>query len=350
MRNLLTIAAFEFRTRTKRISTWVYFTIFFALSMLWVAAAGGSIQGAIVSFGSGKIWINSPYALAQTVSFLGMVGLTVIAAVLGRAVQQDFEYRTETFFFTAPIRKGEYLGGRFLGAIAVLIVVLSSVAFGGAAGLFLPGIDPDRVGPIRVLAYATPYLTIVLPNLVVLGGIFFCLAAMTRRMLPVYIGSVLLLIGYLAAQGLLRDMENKTLGAMIDPFGVVANSRLTEYWSISEKNTRLIPLEGLLLWNRLLWLAIGAAIIGFCSYRFKFAQVGTSGKARRAAETEVELEPPKTVRTLAVERVAAFAADGLAQLPRDGEEHLLRCHRARRDPVFHHHQHHHRQHFRHQYL
>jgi hypothetical protein len=57
---------------------------------------------------------------------------------------------------------------------------------------------------------------------------------------------------------------------------------LTEYWSISERNTRLIPFEGLLLWNRLLWLGIGAAIIGICSYRFTFAYPGTSGRARKA--------------------------------------------------------------------
>ena len=131
-------------------------------------------RNAIVVFGSGKVWINSPYAIAQTVSFLGMVALTVIAAVMGRAVQQDFEYRSETFFFTAPIRKSEYLAGRFLGALAVLIVVLSSIAIGGVAGLLLPGIDPDRVGPFRLAAYVLPYLTVLLPNLVVLGGIFFC--------------------------------------------------------------------------------------------------------------------------------------------------------------------------------
>ena len=59
-----TIAAFEFRTRIRRISTWVYFAIFAALAMLWAAAAGGAITGAIVSFGSGKVWINSPYAIA----------------------------------------------------------------------------------------------------------------------------------------------------------------------------------------------------------------------------------------------------------------------------------------------
>ena len=278
MRNLWTIAAFEFRTRLKRISTWVYFAIFFALAMFWVAAAGGVIEHAMVSFGSGKIWINSPFAISQTVSFLGMMGSTIIAALMGRAVQQDFEYRTEHFFFTSPIRKSDYLGGRFIGAVAVLMLVLSSIAIGGAIGLYLPGIDPDRVGPVRLAPYVLPYLTIVLPNLVVLGGIFFCAGALSRRMLPVYIGSVVLLIGYLAAQGLLRNLDNKTLGAMIDPFGQVATSRVTEYWSISEKNTRLVPFEGVLLWNRLLWLAIGAAVIGFTSYRFAFSQPGISGQ------------------------------------------------------------------------
>ena len=100
-----TIASFEFRTRVRRLSTWAYFAIFAALATLWIAAAGGAISGAVVAFGSGKIWINSPYAIAQTVAFLGMVALTVIAAVMGRSVQQDFEYRVEPFFFTSPIGK-----------------------------------------------------------------------------------------------------------------------------------------------------------------------------------------------------------------------------------------------------
>jgi ABC-type transport system involved in multi-copper enzyme maturation permease subunit len=282
MRNALTIARFEIATRLKRVSTWVYFAVFFALAMLWTAAAGGVLPHAVISFGSGKVWVNSPYAIAQTVSYLGMFGLTVIAAIMGRAVQQDFEYRVEHFFFSAPIQKWEYLSGRFAGAIAVLLIILSSIALGGMAGLLLPGLDPDRIGPVRPLAYVLPYFTVVLPNLLVLGGLFFCLAALTRRMLPVYIGSVLCLIGFLASQGLLRDMTNKSLASLLDPLGVIATSQLTAYWSISERNTRMLPLEGLLLWNRLLWLAIGAAVIGFSAWRFRMTQGGTSGRRRAA--------------------------------------------------------------------
>ena len=113
---------------------------------------------------------------------------------------------------------------------------------------------------------------------------FFCVAALTRRMLPVYVGSVLLLIGYLAAQGLLRDIDNKTLAVAARSVRRRSPiSQLTEYWSISERNTRLVPLEGVLLWNRLLWLAIAGAVIAFCSYRFAFTQRPGRGSAEEPA-------------------------------------------------------------------
>ncbi|HSV17293.1 MAG TPA: M1 family aminopeptidase [Casimicrobiaceae bacterium] len=311
MGTLLAIARFEVRTRVKRLSTWVYFVAFFAIAMLWTAAAGGAIANANIIFGSGKIWINSPYAIAQTVAFLGMFGLTVIAALAGRAVQQDFEHRTESFFFTAPISKGQYLGGRYAGALAVLLIVFVSIALGIFAGTLLPNLDAERLGPSRLAAYVIPYFTVVLPNLVWIGGVFFCIAALTRRMLPVYIGSVLCLVGYLVAQGLLRDMENKTLASLIDPFGVVAASRVTEYWTIAERNTRLLPFEGLLLWNRLLWIAVGATLVGLCYARFRFAHP-QDRQARRKEEPDV-VEPPPGV--FAALRTTPARVGGLALLP-----------------------------------
>lgn len=312
MRSLLAIAAFELRTRLKRLSTWVYFAVFFAAAMLWTAAAGGAISSANIVFGSGKIWINSPFAISQTVGFLGLFGLTVIAALCGRAVQQDFEYRTESFFFAAPITKAQYLGGRFLGAVVVLLVVFTSIAVGIFAGTLLPNIDPDRLGPTRLAAFVTPYLTVLLPNLLALGGIFFCVAALTRRMLPVYIGSVVCLVGFLAGQGLLRDMENKRLAAWLDPLGSLATSRVTEYWTIAERNTRLVPFEGLLLQNRLLWLAIGLVVAAFCYARFRFAH--PMDRARRQAAEAADDVVPTT--PLVAPRVAASRVRGLALLPR----------------------------------
>src|SRR5262249_41675351 len=33
------------------------------------------------------------------------------------------------------------------------------------------------------------------------------------------------------------------------------------YWSNAERNTRLLPLDGLLLWNRVIWIGVGAVLL-----------------------------------------------------------------------------------------
>ena len=285
---MFTIASFELRSRLRLLSTWVYFVVFLALAMLWIAAAGGLFKDANISFGSGKVFVNSPFALAQTVAFLGLFGVSVMAAVMGRAVQQDVEYRTQAFFFTSPIGKLQYLGGRFLGAFGVLLVVFASIGLGAFLATLLPGMDAERLGPNRWAAYLLPYATVLLPNALLIGAVFFSLAAVTRKMLPVYVGSVLLLLGWLIAQQLMRDTDNRILAAMVDPFGSRAVSVLTEYWTIAERNTRLVPLEGVLLWNRALWVGVALAVSALLAWRFSFTSASqeTPGRRRKLAVAE----------------------------------------------------------------
>jgi ABC-2 type transport system permease protein len=182
-------------------------------------------------------------------SHLGIFGLIIVATIMGRAVQSDFEYRTHHFLFTTPITKSQYLGGRFLGAFVVVLGIFLSVGIGAFLATLLPGMDADRMGPNRLEAYLWPYVLILLPNVLLIGGVFFMIATLTRKMLPVYIGSILLLLGYLISLNLIRDLDNKTVAAMIDPFGTIAVSRVTEYWTVAERNVRLIPLEGVFLWE-----------------------------------------------------------------------------------------------------
>eukprot|EP01041_Mallomonas_annulata_P028253 gene28253-50081_t len=177
---------FEARQRLKMLSTWVYFGMFLLLAMLWMAAAGGVFKEAVVTFG-GRVFINAPRSIMVTASFLGCLGVIVVAAMMGRSVQQDFEYDMHHFFFSAPIRKYQYMLGRFIGAYLTLAVVFSSILLGAWLGTFIPGIDPERLGKPPLAAWLIPYFTTLLPNLFIFGAIFFVLAALTRRMLPVYI-------------------------------------------------------------------------------------------------------------------------------------------------------------------
>lgn len=284
---MFAIASFEARQRLKLLSTWVYFAGFFALALLWMAAAGGALKQANVSFGG--VMIDSPRSLMLTASYLGSFGVVVIAAMMGRSVQQDFEYDMQHFFFSAPISKAQYMFGRFLGAYLTLAIIFTSIMLGAWAGRYLPGIDPDKLAQPQLLAYLMPYLLVVLPNILIFGAVFFMLAALSRRMLPVYISSVVMLVAYLVAPGLARDLDYKTLAALIDPFGTMAVGRVTEYWPIIERNTRMFWPEGVYLINRLMWasFAIIGLLIGY--WRFHFIASIDTGRARTEGEAAIAL-------------------------------------------------------------
>lgn len=291
---MLEIALFEAKQRLRLLSTWVYFLMFLALAMLWMAGAGGVFKEFSLTFG-GKVLINGPRSIMLAASVLGSFGVIVIAAVMGRAVQQDFEYDMHHFFFSAPLRKFQYMFGRFLGAWLVLVVIFSSILLGILLGHWLPGMDPERLGPFRPETYLLPYVLILLPNLFIFGAIFFVLAALTRRMLPVYISSVVMLIGYIVAPGLARDLDYKMVAALIDPFGTAALLRLTEYWPIAERSTRLVLPEGVYLLNRAIWCAFALVALLLGYWRFHFVStVDSHGAARGEGDVPLRISAAAT--------------------------------------------------------
>ena len=308
-----TIAWFEFRAKMKRLSTYVYFVVFTVLAAMWMAAAAGAFQSANIIFSSDKVFVNAPYALAQTITVLGLLGVVVVAAFMGRAVQQDFEYQTFHFFFTSPISKREYLLGRYFGAVITLFFIFGGIALGVLIGANWPGVDPTRIGPWSLMAFVQPYLIMLLPNILFLGAIFFSLAALARRMLPVYIAGVVVLIGYIVAIRLLRDIDNRALAALIDPIGSTALGLVTRYWSPAEKNTQMIPLANEILWNRALWLAVGGAIFAFAYARFKLAFAQPERKSKPKAIEDVEHRPVAVPLPIATLDTSAGAY--LKQLP-----------------------------------
>ena len=183
-------------------------------------------------------------------------------AIAGQATYQDIDSNSTPFFYTAPITKLDYLGGRYLAAFAVQVPIFASVGLGAWIGTLMPWIDKTRLGPQMVAAYFQPYVINVLPNLLFLTAIFFALAALSRKMLPVYVASVLVLIGYFAVGQLSGTALTVSVhAALADPLGGAAIDRITRYWPPFQRNTQLIPLQGILLANRALWLGVGAIFL-----------------------------------------------------------------------------------------
>ncbi len=175
---------------------------------------------------------------------------------------------------------------------------------GLALGTVMPFVDHAQFGPNHLLAYIELlYLVSVIPNLLITGALFFSLAALTRKILPVYMTSVILLIGYLIAVSISNKIEEKFMATLLDPFGTIAMDRITEYWTVSEKNTRMIALEGALLWNRLLWAGLAGALMVFTYFKFQFVYALEGRKAsRKKVQAKVETaaaitDTPRVART-----------------------------------------------------
>jgi ABC-2 type transport system permease protein len=311
---IFSILTFEFSRRLRQISTYVYFVVYFALAFLFVLMSGGAFPTATVDFGTGgKVLVTSPFALSQIIMYMSFFGVVITAALAGQATYQDVDSNSTAFFYTVPITKFQYLAGRFLGAVAVQVLIFSSVGLGAFVGTKMPWLDPARVGPQSLAAYVQPYFTLVIPNLILTSAIFFALAVLGRKMLPVYAGSVILLIGYFVATQLSADLTVSKLAAMVDPFGSNASGHLTQYWTPFQRNSQLVPFTGVLLWNRALWLGVGALILGLTYVRFSFSYAGAKAKSKVLPEPSAEVSIV-TLRALPVSHQAFSRAESFRQL------------------------------------
>jgi ABC-2 type transport system permease protein len=292
---ILHVIANELRYRFTRLQVYVYTAVFALIGFLnvqsWAGAFGSSFFG--------QRLLNGPYHLAEGMSTGSMIGVLVVMGFFGQAVYRDFHHNTAPLFFTTPISKGAYLGGRYIGALIAMAVVMLGLPMGIFIGTLMPWLDAARFGPNVVGHYLWPYLIFVLPALAFTGALFLALPALTRRILPNYVGGVALLVGYLASLEFVANLDRRTMAALIAPFGYQTLQEVARYWTVTEQNTLAIPLEGLLLANRLLWLAVGLAIFGVAYARFRFAHEAPAFR-RRSSPPRAEPAGAGATRSMAL--------------------------------------------------
>ncbi len=282
----LEIFSFELKYRLRRPATYIYFALLFLLGFLFINIMGGAFKGASVTTGS-KVLVNSPASLAPVILAISFVAVLIISAIMGNAVYRDFEHRTHALLYTTPIKKWEYLGGRFAGSLVITMLVLLGIGLGLMLGeLPLPWLEQEKFGPFNFMAYLQPYLLIVWPNMLFIGAIFFTLATLTRSVLSTYIGSIIFLVLYSISQNFTQDLDNQFLVTLLDPMGSAAIEFTTKYWTVAEQNNNLLPLNLEIVLNRAIWLSVGLAILAFCYFRFSFSFFASEGKVNRKRTTE----------------------------------------------------------------
>jgi hypothetical protein len=150
-------------------------------------------------------------------------------------------------------------------------------------GSFMPWLEKERIGPFSLTPYVYSMFVLIAPTVLLIAAVFFSVAALTRSVMATYASAVALLVGYIVAGAIVgNNLENEKVASLFDPFALTSFGLATRYWTVIERNTQVLPVEGVFLWNRIIWIAVSIAIFAFALWRFKF-ETG-SRKSRKKAK------------------------------------------------------------------
>ena len=264
------IFRWEAAHRLRQPSTWVYLGLVLALGLLRADA---------VDLGFTRY--HAPINAAASTLMVGIMATLVTAGVFVEAGLRDPRWRMEPLFYTTPLRGRDYLGGRFAGSLLVNALLLLLIPAGLLLGAGLLGVSPEELGPVRLGAYAMPYLVFLLPNLLVNAAVLFGVTVLTRRSLPGYLGALALTVAYMFALSGVR--QGPPGWALVDPTGAVAMLRQADGWTRAELNASPVRLQGLLLWNRVLWITLAAGMLALTLRRFRLMHAAPGARSRQRA-------------------------------------------------------------------
>jgi hypothetical protein len=273
---LARVAAFELRYQLKSPAFIATAALFFLLRFV-----GMSLES--LSFGGGgKMFLNSPDALATAQLLTSLVFPFVAAALVSAAILRDDQTDFGPILRSTRIAKADYLFGRFLAAFLLGALVMAMVPLGSWLGTLMPTAAPETIGPNRVVAYFYSYGLFGLTNALIVSAILFAFAAVTRSAPGTYLGVIALIAVYIASQAFFASRPQlDTLRSLADPFGLGAFQSATRYLTASQINDGFVPLTGLLLWSRLLWIGVSIGIIAFTYALYRFADRGVSPRKLR---------------------------------------------------------------------
>jgi len=273
---------FEVRFWLRSWMTWIFLLVIGLLIFSAVSLPNVTVGGALPN-----TYHNAPFVIQTYYAIVGFFTLLMTTAFVNSAAARDFTLNTYQLLFSTPIKRFDFLLGRFLGASAISVIPTLGVSLGILLGKYMPWVDPERWGPVVWSAHFKAILLFAIPNTLLMAAILFAIAVLARNEIASFVGALLVLTGYGVSGALLSNLDNEKIASLLDLFGIRTFSLMTKYWTVAERNTNSVGYSGLMLWNRLLWMAVGLAIFIFAYYRFSFAERSKKGQAPAAEAREL---------------------------------------------------------------
>ena len=292
------IAVFEVRQQLRSHVFWIVA----AISLLMVIGSVTVDELRVGLHTSGPR--NGAEAVVETHLLWSLFFMFTTAALVGDAVLRDTTTGFDPLVQATPVRRRDVVLGRFLGALAAVLMCFVTVPLGLLLGSAAPWLSPASVGPTPWTAYPFALFVMAGPNLLLSAALGFGLATATRSMTGALLGAVALLIVY----GLGSASGGGAVAALIEPFGFAAYHEAVAGWSAASRDGEVPRVAGALLLNRALWVGAGVAMLALAQARF-----GSMGSSDRPARPE-DVEPTRPEHPLPTVQTTFGAATVLSQL------------------------------------
>ncbi len=269
---LTKIFRYELKNWFQNPTTYIYFSVFFAIGLLSILGTGGYFDEPSATKGKVRL-LNSPHEVNYVLQYFGKFFLFLLPAIIGTTVYKDFKDRFHNILYSFPIKKSDYLFGKFLSAFLVASLITLSVGFAFIVGETMLSGSP-KIGDFNLLGYIISYGFIVLPNMFIYGLLVFILVTFSRNIYAGFVTVILLFLLQIIAENLFAG--NSFLIALTDPLGQNSVLYETHLWTLDEQNIKQIPILGVVLYNRLFWLGLVSAWFVFFYRNFSFSQEAVS--------------------------------------------------------------------------
>ncbi|MGJ8685330.1 MAG: ABC transporter permease/M1 family aminopeptidase [Nonlabens sp.] len=270
-----TIYIHEVKTWFKKPLFYIYAAILFLLSGLVSAIAVGVFDSDSVTVTS-AIKLNGAVGIYSLLGLFAMLTYLLIPSIIGGTIQRDFSNNMHNVLYSYPLTKWKYLVAKFSAGMTMTLLVIIASLIGITIGFYLPGANEDLVGPFKTMNYLQPFLVYIIPNVFFYGAIVFAITAFLRNVNIGFMFVLVMIILQFAAANSAQTMDDTYWLELLEPTGDTATTNQIKYWTPEEQSTQLIPVEGTLLYNRLIWLGISLLVFFGVLYAFNFSQNPTS--------------------------------------------------------------------------
>ena len=242
---------FEMQLQTKQVGFWITAGI-----MLLVGIMVMSFDFASASAVGEKIKANGALPIAITIANMSPFVIFFAAVFTVTGAMRDDVHKSLEIIHSTPVRTPPMIWARLTGVLLTVFACLCALVIGMFVGQFMPWTDKETIGAINILYFLQPLVVFGLISCLFVSAFYLLTAGITRNRTIVYVSAIAMLV-ISSIPGLLNESDKlKDLAALLDPFGTIGLANDTEFWPANEQNSRLVPLSGNFLINRILWLTV----------------------------------------------------------------------------------------------